>query len=168
MHSSLNRAQGVFGFFTTVALFVAGVAALSVLFFPADNVMSKVEVKNVQVYVFPFFRAFRHATQYADECDVGSKDARITTRVKRRSMHRCGLIWMLVRLVPFFFPWFQRTLSDHGLRSHSPLQLEHKTALRLRLRLLLLLREALLLLKPALRVHHLGYHHRSPRIPVLV
>ena len=27
MHSSLSRAQGVFGFFTTVALFVAGVAA---------------------------------------------------------------------------------------------------------------------------------------------
>ncbi|OJJ83183.1 signal peptidase complex subunit SPC3 [Aspergillus glaucus CBS 516.65] len=49
MHSSLNRAQGVFGFFTTVALFVAGIAALSVLFFPADNVTSEVEVKNVQV-----------------------------------------------------------------------------------------------------------------------
>ena len=49
MHSSLNRAQAVFGFFTSVALFVAGVAALSVLFFPADNVTSEVELKNVQV-----------------------------------------------------------------------------------------------------------------------
>lgn len=50
MHSSLNRLQAVFGFFTTVALFVAGVAALSVLLFPADDVTSTVDVKNVQVY----------------------------------------------------------------------------------------------------------------------
>lgn len=50
MHSSLNRLQAVFGFFTTVALFVAGVAALSVLLFPADDVTSAVDVKNVQVY----------------------------------------------------------------------------------------------------------------------
>lgn len=50
MHSSLNRVQAVFGFFTTVALFVAGVAALSVLLFPADDVTSAVDVKNVQVY----------------------------------------------------------------------------------------------------------------------
>lgn len=50
MHSSLNRLQAVFGFFTTVALFVAGVAALSVLLFPADDVTSTVDLKNVQVY----------------------------------------------------------------------------------------------------------------------
>ena len=48
-----------------------------------------------------------------------------------------------------------------------PLQLEHKTTLRLRLRLLLLLREPLDLSKPALRSYHLGYHHRSPGIAVL-
>lgn len=52
MHSSLNRLQAVFGFFTSVALFVAGVAALSVLLFPADDVTSELEVKNVQVCAF--------------------------------------------------------------------------------------------------------------------
>lgn len=52
MHSSLNRAQAVFGFFTTVALFVAGFAALSVFLYPADNAKTEVEVKNVQVYVY--------------------------------------------------------------------------------------------------------------------
>jgi hypothetical protein len=51
MHSSLNRAQGVFGFFTTVALFVAGVAALSVLLYPAHDAKAEVSLKNVQVYV---------------------------------------------------------------------------------------------------------------------
>ncbi|KAI9933248.1 hypothetical protein ASPWEDRAFT_174405 [Aspergillus wentii DTO 134E9] len=49
MHSSLNRAQAVFGFFTTVALFVAGFAALSVFLYPADNAKTEVEVRNVQV-----------------------------------------------------------------------------------------------------------------------
>lgn len=51
MHSSLNRAQGVFGFFTTVAIFVAGFAALSVLLMPATDAKADVELKNVQVYV---------------------------------------------------------------------------------------------------------------------
>lgn len=51
MHSSLNRAQAVFGFFTTVALFVAGFAALSVLLMPAIDAKAEVELKNVQVYV---------------------------------------------------------------------------------------------------------------------
>ncbi|KAL4939274.1 hypothetical protein BDV06DRAFT_199278 [Aspergillus oleicola] len=49
MHSTLNRAQAVFGFFTTVALFVAGFAALSVLLFPTDNVTADVRVKDVKV-----------------------------------------------------------------------------------------------------------------------
>ncbi|RHZ69587.1 hypothetical protein CDV55_106357 [Aspergillus turcosus] len=49
MHSSLNRAQGVFGFFTTVALVVAGVAALSVLLYPAHDAKAEVALKNVQV-----------------------------------------------------------------------------------------------------------------------
>lgn len=53
MYSSLNRIQAVFGFFTTVALFVVGLAALSVLLHPADDVTSSVELKSVQVYVFP-------------------------------------------------------------------------------------------------------------------
>lgn len=50
MHSSLNRAQAVFGFFTTVAFFVGALAALSVLLHPADDVTTSVELKNVQVY----------------------------------------------------------------------------------------------------------------------
>lgn len=51
MHSSLTRVQAVFGFFTTVALFVAGAAALSVLLYPAESAKAEVELKNVQVYV---------------------------------------------------------------------------------------------------------------------
>lgn len=51
MHSSLNRLQSVFGFFTTVALVVAGLAAVSVLLFPTDATTASVQLKNVQVYV---------------------------------------------------------------------------------------------------------------------
>ncbi|KAL4952150.1 microsomal signal peptidase subunit [Aspergillus filifer] len=49
MHSTLYRAQAVFGFFTTVALFVAGFAALSVLLFPTSDVTADVRVKDVKV-----------------------------------------------------------------------------------------------------------------------
>ncbi|GAM36244.1 microsomal signal peptidase subunit [Talaromyces pinophilus] len=49
MYSSSNRAQGVFGFFTTVAAFVAGFAALSVFLHPATDVTSSVDLKGVQV-----------------------------------------------------------------------------------------------------------------------
>ncbi|KAJ5908551.1 Signal peptidase 22kDa subunit [Penicillium taxi] len=49
MHSSLNRAQAVFGFFTTVALAVAGLAALSTLLFPTDSTTASVSLKNVNV-----------------------------------------------------------------------------------------------------------------------
>ncbi|KAE8355758.1 signal peptidase subunit-domain-containing protein [Aspergillus coremiiformis] len=49
MHSSLNRAQAVFGFFTTVALFVAGFAALSVFLYPAHEATAEVSLKEVKV-----------------------------------------------------------------------------------------------------------------------
>ncbi|KAJ5620822.1 Signal peptidase 22kDa subunit [Penicillium lagena] len=49
MHSSLNRVQAVFGFFTTVALVVAGLAALSTLLFPTADTSVAVSLKNVQV-----------------------------------------------------------------------------------------------------------------------
>ncbi|RAH80564.1 putative microsomal signal peptidase subunit [Aspergillus japonicus CBS 114.51] len=49
MHSTLNRAQAVFGFFTTVALVVAGLAALSVLLYPTDGVTSQVQLRDVKV-----------------------------------------------------------------------------------------------------------------------
>ncbi|PYI07996.1 signal peptidase 22 kDa subunit [Aspergillus sclerotiicarbonarius CBS 121057] len=49
MNSTLNRAQAVFGFFTTVALFVAGLAALSVLLYPTDGITSGVKVRDVKV-----------------------------------------------------------------------------------------------------------------------
>ncbi|KAJ5759755.1 Signal peptidase 22kDa subunit [Penicillium odoratum] len=49
MHSSLNRAQAVFGFFTTVACVVAAVAALSTLLFPTTATTASVQLKNVQV-----------------------------------------------------------------------------------------------------------------------
>jgi len=48
MHSMLNRVQNVFGFFTTVAFFVAAMAALSVLWHPASAdvsiSLSKIEI----------------------------------------------------------------------------------------------------------------------------
>ncbi|KAL2825985.1 microsomal signal peptidase subunit [Aspergillus cavernicola] len=49
MYSTLNRAQAVFGFFTTVALVVAGFAALSVVLYPTDTVTADVELKDVKV-----------------------------------------------------------------------------------------------------------------------
>ncbi|CAG7923139.1 unnamed protein product [Penicillium olsonii] len=49
MHSSLTRIQSVFGFFTTVALFVSAFAAVSVLLFPAEDTNASVQLKNVQV-----------------------------------------------------------------------------------------------------------------------
>ncbi|KAJ5280325.1 Signal peptidase 22kDa subunit [Penicillium angulare] len=49
MHSSLNRLQAVFGFFTTVALVVAAVAAFSTLLFPTSDTTASVQLKNIQV-----------------------------------------------------------------------------------------------------------------------
>lgn len=49
MYSCLNRAQAVFGFFTTMALCIASMAALSVLLYPADASHAAVQLKNVQV-----------------------------------------------------------------------------------------------------------------------
>lgn len=49
MYSSLNRAQAVFGFFTTVACVVAALAALSTLLFPTAATTTSVDLKNVQV-----------------------------------------------------------------------------------------------------------------------
>lgn len=49
MHSSLNRLQAVFGFFTTVGLVVAAVAALSTLLFPTADSTASVQLKNAQV-----------------------------------------------------------------------------------------------------------------------
>jgi hypothetical protein len=54
MHSCLSRSQAVFGFFTTVLSCVAALIALSVLFYPADNVVTTVDLRNVQVYVWEF------------------------------------------------------------------------------------------------------------------
>ncbi|OAX82758.1 hypothetical protein ACJ72_02895 [Emergomyces africanus] len=48
MHSALNRAQSVFGFFTTVAFLLGALTALSGVLSPADPV-TKVELSNIQV-----------------------------------------------------------------------------------------------------------------------
>ena len=48
MHSTLVRAQNVFGFFTTVAFCTAILTALSVLFI-AQEPSAKIELRNVQV-----------------------------------------------------------------------------------------------------------------------
>ncbi len=48
MHSSLVRAQNVFGFFTTVAFCVGALIAASVLISPRSPTAS-IEVRNVQV-----------------------------------------------------------------------------------------------------------------------
>ncbi len=48
MHSSLVRAQNVFGFFTTVAFSLAIFVALSVLYFP-QTPSASIELRNVQV-----------------------------------------------------------------------------------------------------------------------
>ncbi len=48
MHSTLVRAQNVFGFFTTVAFFVAGLTALSMLLYPV-NPTAEVDIRNVKV-----------------------------------------------------------------------------------------------------------------------
>ncbi len=48
MHSSLVRLQNVFGFFTTVAFVVAGLAALSVVLSP-QTPSAKLTQRGVQV-----------------------------------------------------------------------------------------------------------------------
>jgi Signal peptidase subunit len=50
MHSALQRAQNVFGYFTTVASLVAAVIAVSVLIVP-QTPQASVKLRNVQVYV---------------------------------------------------------------------------------------------------------------------
>lgn len=49
MHSTLTRLQNVFGFFTTVAFFVATFVALTSLLVP-QTPTSKLTLRNVQVY----------------------------------------------------------------------------------------------------------------------
>lgn len=53
MHNALNRIQNVFGFFTTVASFVAlAIALVSLVAMPvADLKDGSLKLKNVQVYV---------------------------------------------------------------------------------------------------------------------
>lgn len=52
MHSTLVRAQNVFGFFTTVAFTVAALVAVSVVLFP-QTPSASLKLRNVQVYAFP-------------------------------------------------------------------------------------------------------------------
>lgn len=105
MHSTLNRAQGVFGFFTTVALFVAGFAALSVLLMPATDAKAEVELKNVQVYAS---NAALPTTQHPQtDHTAESRAALTTTRARGRSLRRSGLTWTPVlppSLPPCLFP----------------------------------------------------------------
>ncbi|CAZ79901.1 unnamed protein product [Tuber melanosporum] len=49
MHSTLVRAQNVFGFLTTVAFFVAGLVALSSLLYPADVNVDVIGTNNVKI-----------------------------------------------------------------------------------------------------------------------
>lgn len=49
MHSTVVRAQNVFGFFTSVAFTVAAAIALSVALLP-QSPQASLELKNVQVY----------------------------------------------------------------------------------------------------------------------
>lgn len=56
MHSTLVRAQNVFGYFTTVAAFVAAVIALSVFIAP-QTPSGTLKLQNVQVYGFPLSKA---------------------------------------------------------------------------------------------------------------
>ena len=53
MHNALNRIQNVFGFFTTVASFVAlAIALVSLVSMPvADLKDGSLKLRNVQVYV---------------------------------------------------------------------------------------------------------------------
>ena len=51
MHSAINRAQSVFGFFTTLAAVLGLLTAVSVVLYPGAPI-SSVELTNVQVYVF--------------------------------------------------------------------------------------------------------------------
>ena len=58
MHSTLVRIQNVFGFFTTVAFFVAGLVALSSLLYPANVSVDVIKPNGVKMYCIPsFFRA---------------------------------------------------------------------------------------------------------------
>ena len=51
MHSTLVRAQNVFGFFTTVAFCTALLTAFSVLLSPQEP-SANIELRNIQVYGF--------------------------------------------------------------------------------------------------------------------
>jgi len=57
MHSTLVRIQNVFGFFTTVAFFVAGLVALSSLLYPADVSVDVIKTNDVKMYdtIIPSF-----------------------------------------------------------------------------------------------------------------
>lgn len=58
MHSTLVRIQNVFGFFTTVAFFVAGLVALSSLLYPANVSVDVIKANGVKMYCVSLFSSF--------------------------------------------------------------------------------------------------------------
>ena len=58
MHNSLNRVQGVFGFFTTVVAFLGGFIALSDFVIDRAPSVGQITPTNLQVYVHCSLSAF--------------------------------------------------------------------------------------------------------------
>ena len=84
MHSTLVRAQNVFGFFTTVAFCTAILTALSTLIIP-QNPHADIELRNVQVYVerqISYPKIFLDST---DSSNIVSRVVHITTPPKKKN-----------------------------------------------------------------------------------
>ena len=91
MHSTLVRAQNVFGFFTSVAFCVAALVALSVVISPQAPAAS-IELRNIQVSV----TAILTKTSTNRLLLLESKAVHIITPPRRTSTHTLSLISMRV------------------------------------------------------------------------
>lgn len=130
MHSTLVRAQNVFGFFTTVAFTTAILTALSVLLIP-QSPKASIELRNVQVYAksTPEHARIPSDHQFLTDTSTESKAALITTLRKRKNMPLSDLISTLVSFPPVSS---RRVVKSHGhvliltiLRFYLSVQLEY-------------------------------------------
>lgn len=86
MHSTVVRAQNVFGFFTTVAFAVAAMIAFTDVITPRTPKAS-VSMSKVEVYVLPSTRFCSVSHQIANiYVSAASEVGQITTRPRKKNM----------------------------------------------------------------------------------
>jgi hypothetical protein len=142
MHTTITRAQNVFGFFTTVCFVVAAFIACSDLLAPRTP-SANIFVKDVQVFVTPVC-AFCPIHCVSTHLNPYPRATRLTYLIQQSPRQTTLLLHE------------KRRIRTHPLlalrRLLLPLYMEHQTNLRLRVRYVAFI-------KHHKRGYHLGYYN---------